>query len=203
MNCSNIKRFFIIFVGVLVLTGCGSPKSEIKLESYAVSGEEVSESESRYTYLTSINLKKDNANLRVYLPDGESPEKSESMASSSMDGITVETELITDDSGANESSISEVEFITRQTEISQLPGIQDITDIPESTGDSFSIRQIGYNINDGSGTIFPCTVIIKADHIQDTYFLKTVITVDNSSAGDNSGLILKEILDSYGIELGQ
>lgn len=201
MSCSNIKRCFIIFVGILALTGCGSSKSETKLESYAVSGEEVSESENRYTYLTSINLKKDNANLRVYLPDGESPEKSESKASSSMDGVTVETELITDDNGANVSSISETEFITRQTEISQLAGIQDITDIPESTGDSFSIRQIGYNINDGSGTIFPCTVIIKADHIQDTYFLKTVITVDNSQANEEAKSILKEIMDAYGLSL--
>lgn len=201
MNCSNIKRFFIIFVGILVFTGCGSPKSETKLESYAVSGEEVSESESRYTYLTSINLKKDNANLRVYLPDGESPEKSESKASSSMDGITVETELITDGSGANVSSISETEFITRQTEISQLAGNQDITDIPESAGDSSSIRQIGYNINDGSGTIFPCTVIIKADHIQGTYFLKTVITVDNSKANEDTKSVLKEIMDAFGLSM--
>lgn len=201
MSSSNIKRCFIIFVGILTLTGCGSSESETKLESYAVSGEEVSESENRYTYLTSINLKKDNANLRVYLPDGESPEKSESMASSSMDGITVETELITDDSGADVSSISETEFITRQTEINQLAGIQDITNIPESAGDSFSIRQIGYNINDSNGTIFPCTVIIKADHIQDTYFLKTVITVDNSKANEDTKSVLKEIMDAFGLSM--
>lgn len=201
MSSSNIKRFFIIFIGIFVLTGCGKTESNTELESYAVSGEEVSDNENRYSYLTSINLKKDNANLRVYLPDGESPEKSESKASSSMSGITVETELVFDDSGVNVSALSETEFNTRQIEVSQLAGIQDIVNAPESIGDNFSIRQIGYNINDGNGTIFPCTVIIKADHIQDTYYLKTVITVDNSKANEETKSILKEIMDAYGLSL--
>lgn len=201
MKHRTIKLIITAVAGIVILTGCGG-SGEDKLESYAVSGEEVSENEIQYPHLTRISLNKDDASLRVYLPDGDSLEKSESKASSSLEGIHVETELI-EDAGASVSILSESEFNARQAGVSQIPGVQNITAAVESTGEGFSIRQINYSINDGNGNIFPCTVIIKADHIQSTYYLKTVITIDNSSAGDDSGSILKETLDAYGIELGQ
>ena len=203
MDYRKIKYTAAVVMFIIIFTGCSGSGSKDELESYAESGEEINQNEIRYSYLTSINLKKDNATLRIYMPDGDSIEKSDSKARSTLQGIGVETELVKDDSEISVSGLSETEQNSRQNTVSQLPGVQDISVSAESTGESFSIRQINYSINDGNGNIFPCTVIIKADHIQSIYYLKTVITIDNSSAGDDSGSILKETLDAYGIKLGQ
>ena len=188
-------KVFICLLCLTVLCGCKEKGAE--LEKYHSGEEKIEQNAEKYEYLTSIILKESSASLRVWIPDSNTISKKENQVSSQNAGIEVETELL-ENSSESIQQLCEAKVSEKQNEINAFAGVKDVA----VTGDSSSgIAMINYNIRDGGSNIYPCAVIIKAENIEEGYYLRTSVTVDNTSANENTKKILAEVLDAFGIEL--
>ena len=75
----------------------------------------------------------------------------------------------------------------------------DITIDEMITGDGFALQQINYNYINWDGEKTPCIEIIKCDQV-DGGMVMLDLTVDNSSATENTQAIFKEACELYGID---
>ena len=75
----------------------------------------------------------------------------------------------------------------------------DITVDEMITGDGFALQQINYNYINWDGEKTPCIEIIKCDQV-DGGMVMLDLTVDNSSATENTQAIFKEACELYGID---
>nr|WP_303181866.1 hypothetical protein [Lachnoclostridium phocaeense] len=192
-----MKKALIILAAVFMLGGCGS-HVEItdagKLETY-IEEEKAEE----YQYLTRVELRKDTAFVRPYVLADHHIVDTLDGATSEGNGISLELELL----DGKEQSVGKILESVYKEIISSL----DENTSAESTeicnvieGSGYWIQEIDYTIRDGS-TLYPCAVFIKLDQLADGYYLNTVLTLDNSTADDNTAEILEELLDAYGIRI--
>lgn len=192
----EVKKVLLCILCAIVLSGCGNDEPE-KLEEYQNSEEEIEESQNKYEHLTSIILKEEGASLRIWLPDSDSIHKEDNLASSKKSGIEVEAELLKSSEDVMHM-LCEEKAAEKQNWINALASVQGIS----VSGDASSgIVMISYSINDGNGNIYPCAVIIKVENIEDDYFLRTTVTVDNTSANEDTEKVLSEVLDAFGIQI--
>lgn len=75
----------------------------------------------------------------------------------------------------------------------------DITVDEMITGDGFALQQINYNYISWDGEKYPCIEIIKCDQVNDDIVMMH-LTVDNSSATQNTQAVFAEACELYGID---
>lgn len=67
------------------------------------------------------------------------------------------------------------------------------------SGDGFALQQINYDSISYDGTAYPCFDILKCDVVEDDYII-LMLTVDNSSATDDTRELLRDACEVYGID---
>lgn len=199
-----LKSFIILTLFSLIITGCSQKDDTRKLESFDMNtSENVSEqNDESYQFLAKTKIKNGGAYIRVYIPIDTSLDFDNPPAASSLQGITVRNELIKNDEAPDVSDISKEEQDRLEKKLKENKQIKKIV---KKTGDETkdcSLREINYSITKDDRN-YPCKIIIKTQLIQDSYYLRTVITVDNTKAGDDTAAILKEVLKAYGLSFGE
>lgn len=194
-----MERFIAALLCIsTILTGCTSviPKDKEtlkKLESY----EEAKESpKSPYEYLTDVTLGNEDFMVSVYLPDTDNLKIEEDSASASLDGITTSATLFEETEDVSLGDVLQKKYEEEKERIEKLKGMENLNVSDLIEGDNYQLIEMDYTLNGF------CISVLKMDDLGDGFYLLSYINVDASGFTDNSGAVLKEILDVYGVDLG-
>lgn len=169
-------------------------------DSEEVSQNPDTDSGSTYRYLKKYTLKAGKKSIRIYLPDDIQKGEDSNSASAQFEGIQIDAELIADEKTDTEK-LTQDKIQSVLQNIENIENVQDISKGEVLTENGNSIQQVGYSINDGEGTLYPCMAIVKTDSISEDAYLSITLRIDNSAAGEETSEILKEIIQAYGISL--
>jgi hypothetical protein len=199
-NMSIVGICACILSGSII--GCAKatvPVSEtVKLEPYY---ENDAKKTSIYENLILVELGNEDISIKTYLPIDDKMKQDEMSASSEKDGVSVELSLLAETEKKNAGNIMEEVYKKEKERISKLENIQDFKVYDLEEYDGYWMLEMDYSLHDGNGTLYPCISIIKLDELDEGFLLSSIIRVDNSTANENTGSVLKETMDVYGIHM--
>ena len=151
-----------------------------------------------YNYFVNVMLDNGDTQVSVPVPDSEYLAASGGAASAVLDGVSVSVyagykyadlpEMVSD---SVESTCDLMESMPEY--------YADITVDEMIAGDGFAFQQINYNYINWDGEKIPCIEIIKCDQVDDGMVMLD-LSVDNSSATENTQTIFEEACALYGID---
>lgn len=151
-----------------------------------------------YNYFVNVMLDNGDTQVSVPVPDSEYLAASGGAASAVLDGVSVSVyagykyadlpEMVSD---SVESTCDLMESMPEY--------YADITVDEMIAGDGFALQQINYNYINWDGEKIPCIEIIKCDQVDDGMVMLD-LSVDNSSATENTQTIFEEACALYGID---
>lgn len=151
-----------------------------------------------YTYFVNVVLENDDAQVSVPVLNSEYLSASDESASSFFDGVSTTVYLGYPYADIPQMVSESVESTCNYME--DMPEYYaDITVDEMISGDGFTLQQINYNYINWDGEKIPCVEIIKCDQV-DGSIVMLDLTVDNSSATENTQPIFKEACELYGID---
>lgn len=151
-----------------------------------------------YNYFVNVTLDDGDSKISVPVPDSEYLSVSGGSAASLLDGVSASVYL-----GYAYADIPQMvsESVENACDLMEdMPEYYtDITVDEIITGDGFALQQINYNYTSWDGEKLPCMEIIKCDQAGDRVVMLD-LSVDNSSATENTQAIFKEACELYAID---
>lgn len=151
-----------------------------------------------YNYFVNVTLEDGDAQVSIPVMDSEYLSASGGAAASYLDGVSTSVYLTYAYADipqmVSESADSTCEYMEEMPEY-----YADITVDDIISGDGFALQQINYNYINWDGEKIPCIEIIKCDQVGDNIVMLD-LSVDNSSATENTQAIFKEACELYGID---
>lgn len=151
-----------------------------------------------YNYFVSVTLDDGSVQISVPVLDSEYLSVSGSMATSFLDGVSTTAYI-----GYPYADIPQIVSESVEDRCDSLENMpeyySDITVDEMISGDQFALQQINYNSIGWDGEKTPCMEIIKCDEVDGNVVMMNV-SVDNSSATENTQAVFKEACELYGID---
>lgn len=182
-----------------LLISCSEPVNEVE-EKIRLPAEtaEVSE-EPVYNYLEKVELRSRDTICRCFFFKDGSAEGEQAVYMGN--GITARVRLIRTE---QEDPVSLMEEVKMEA-LEQLSGYETLT-CNEQRGNGYSLIEISYvkeDIRDEGKKVttirYPCMYIIKSERLADENYRIVTLEVDNEHSTEQTGVLLEEFLDAYGI----
>lgn len=152
-----------------------------------------------YDYFVKTQLEYDGSIVEVPILKSENMVVSGSSAVSVQDGVMTTLQLsyaYDEDPAAVVSEMAEM----RKESLESMPDYySNVTSEELITGDGFALQQINYDAVSFDGEAYPSFEIIKCDLVDGNYVV-IMLTVDNTSAAENTKSMAEEAFEAYGIE---
>lgn len=197
------KYFVPIVLGILFISGCSKTENlqpEIVLESYSEGPDEAdgpysdqfkvglddssAQQDSKYTYLKAVEIYNDDIIVTTYAFPEASYNHGTDSITSTMDGITLQTMIVSGTDTETAKSMAE----TKKIELKQDKTVKEIK--VEGEGTSYTVNY-DHSIN---GTTYSKKLFIYATEIDDTYSLVTTIDIDTSKFGEEAMPVIEELM---------
>ena len=151
-----------------------------------------------YDDFVKVQLTNESSTVEVPLLRSEYLTVSDSTAVSMEDGIMTSLYLTYayDDPA---SAVAQLVDMQKQSMADMPEYYENITTDELISGDGFALQQINYDSIGYDGTIYPCFDIIKCDVVEDDNVI-LLLTVDNSSATEDTEELLRDACEVYGID---
>lgn len=151
-----------------------------------------------YDYFVNVALDNGDMQVSVPVPDSEYLSVAGGAASAIIDGVSVSVYA-----GYMYADLPQMVSDSVETTCDVMEDMPeyyaDITVDEMIAGDGFALQQINYNYINWDGEKIPCIEIIKCDQVDDGMVMLD-LSVDNSSATENTQTIFEEACALYGID---